>query len=60
MNQVTMRLLFAGTFSLVGLGVAALLEAIGAGTPEWLPPMITLALGYGLGHVQANGVAGKH
>lgn len=62
MNQVILRVCFAGVFALLALGGAILLEAINAdrgGAPEWLTAIAALAAGYAFGHMQANGFGNK-
>lgn len=59
MTDARLRIMFASAFSLAGLGLAGLLELAGTGTPIWLPPMITGALGYAFGQAQTNGGLGR-
>jgi len=60
LNQVIVRLLFTGAFGLLALVGAVVLEVTGTGCPEWLIATVATAAGYMFGHVQANGVSGKH
>ena len=59
MTDARLRIIFAGVFALTSLALAGILRISGAGTPEWLPPMITAALFYGLGQAQTNGGLGS-
>ena len=59
MTDARLRIISAIVFSLAGLGMALVLELASTGTPMWLPPMITGALGYAFGQAQTNGGLGK-
>src|SRR3990167_6305613 len=63
MNNVTLRIIFAGAFALLALMGAVLLEGLNhdsGGAPEWLTAIAALSAGYALGHAQVNGLTGKH
>lgn len=59
MNPTMLRLIFAGSFALIGLVLGGALELFGEGTPEWLISVISAAGGFLFGHVLANGIDGK-
>jgi len=60
MNLVTIRLIFAGLFGLSALLGAIILELTGQPCPPWLVGIVGLSAGFVFGHVQANGLTGKH
>ena len=60
MTPVMLRLAFTCAFGLMALAGAILLEVMGHECPVWLVAIVGAAAGYVFGHVQANGVTGKH
>jgi len=55
MNDVRLRILFAGVFATIALVGAIVLELTGQGVEPWLVGVIGAAVGFLFGHAQANG-----
>ena len=59
MNPTMLRMIFAGLFALIGIGLGGAIELAGEDVPGWLIAIIAAAGGFLFGHSQANGWNGK-